>query len=92
MRKFQVLTDSTSDVEKELRETTGLDYVKMVFTLEGIEHQADLDWGNIDPKTYYDKMRKGNRSVTGLAPFGNLQSKFREYLEKGMDILFISCS
>lgn len=63
MKRFQVLTDSTSDVEKELREAFELDYVKMVFTQEGIEYQADLDWGMIDPKTYYDKMRKGFKTV-----------------------------
>ena len=92
MGKFQVLTDSTSDVEKELRESVGLDYINMVFTIEGIEYQADLDWGKITPQVYYDKMSKGNRSITGLAPFGNIEGKFRNYLEKGMDILFIACS
>lgn len=92
MKKFQVLTDSTSDVVKEIREEFELDYVRMLFTQDGVERNADLDWGEINPKTYYDQMRKGSRSVTGLATFGEFQEKFRKYLEQGMDILFIGCS
>lgn len=92
MKKFQVIADSTCDVEKELREEVELDYVKMLFTQEGIEYEADLDWGRIDPHTYYESMTKGNRSTTGLATFGEFQTQFRKYLEQGLDILYISCS
>lgn len=92
MKKFQVLTDSTSDIEKVLREELEIDYVQMLFAQDGVEYGADLDWGRIDPHTYYERMLKGSRSTTGLATFGEFENKFRKYLEQGMDILYISCS
>lgn len=92
MRKFQVLTDSTSDVEKKYRDEFKLDYARMLFTQDGVEYEADLDWGKISPKTYYEAMRQGSRSFTGLVTFGEFQRVFRKYLEQGLDILYISCS
>ncbi len=92
MKRFQVLTDSTSDIEKVFREELEIDYVKMLFNQDGVEYMADLDWGSISPHTYYQRMSKGSRSTTGLATYAEFESKFREYLEKGIDILYISCS
>ena len=92
MKKFQVLADSTCDVEKVYRDEVELDYVKMVFTQSGNNYEADLDWGQIDAHSYYEEMRKGNRSVTGLATTLEFETKFRKYLDQGLDILYISCS
>ena len=76
MKTFQVITDSTSDVEKKFREEYDLDYLKMVFTIEGKTYDADLDWNDISPKGYFDSMRRGNRSVTGAIKITELEQKF----------------
>ncbi len=92
MKKFQVLTDSTADVEKIYREQYDLDYLKMVFRLGDKEYDADVDWSEISAKEYYDLMRKGNRFITGLVKTEEFESKFKKYLEMGLDILYIACS
>ena len=92
MKKFQVLTDSTSDLVGSLRKEYDLDYVKMGFTLKGTNYEADLDWKGISPDDYYISMREGNRSITTLVQTGEFENKFTEYLDKGLDILYISCS
>lgn len=92
MKKFQVIADSTCDVEKVFRDEVELDYVKMVFNIKGVEYMADLDWQEITPQEYYELMRQGNRSLTGLAATGEIEEKFKKYLEQDLDILYISCS
>lgn len=92
MRTFQVLTDSTSDVVKELRDKYDLDYVKMTFRQKDKEYFADLDWTELSATEYYQAMRAGNRAVTNLVPTSELEAKYTEYLEKGLDILYIACS
>ena len=92
MKQFQVLTDSTADVEKKFRDKYDLDYIKMIFTIDGKDYDADLDWSNIAPNEYYEMMRSGKRSVTGQIQPSETEEKFKKYLDEGLDILYISCS
>jgi DegV family protein with EDD domain len=92
MKKVQVFTDSTSDIEKEYRDEVGLDYLKMVFTIEGKNYDADLEWPEITPKAYYDMMRKGSRAVTGQVKPSDIEEKFKKAFEEGYDVLYIACS
>lgn len=92
MKSFQVITDSTSDVELSYRNEYGLDYVKMVFSIAGREYAASLDWDELSAADYYDLMRKGNRATTGLVNAAEFSNKFEKYLSLGLDVLYISCS
>ena len=92
MKKFQVLTDSTSCVAKKYREEFGIDYVKMVLNLEGKEYLADLDWSNFTPDEFYGLMRQGKRFVTNLVTTCEFEAKFTEYLDKGLDVLYVGVS
>jgi DegV family protein with EDD domain len=92
MRKFQVITDSTSDLEKEYREKYNIEYLKMVFTIDGQTYDADLDWNELSPIDYYNKMRNGNRSVTGLVKTSEVEEKFEKALAQGLDVLYIAIS
>ena len=40
---FTIITDSTSDLNKELREQYNIDYVAMNYVLDGVEYPASLD-------------------------------------------------
>ena len=89
---FSIITDSTSDLSKDLREKFGIDYCKMEFS-EGEKHYlASLDWDDISSKEFYDSMRQGKRYKTVQVPVKTFDEKFREHLEKGNDILYIACS
>ena len=92
MRPFAILGDSTCDLNQELRSRLDVDYVRMNFVLDGKEYPASLDWEAMSAKDFYDHMRSGKRITTTQVPAETFVSRFTEYLEKGMDVLYISCS
>ena len=89
---INVTDDFKGNVSIKVGDEVELDYVKMVFTQSGNNYEADLDWKQIDAHSYYEAMRAGNRSVTGLATTLEFETKFKKYLDQGLDILYISCS
>ena len=92
MKPFAIIGDSTCDLNKDMREQLDVDYVQMNFVLEGKEHPASLDWDGMSSKEFYDLMRAGKRITTTQVPAESYVKKFTEYLDKDMDVLYISCS
>ena len=92
MRKFVIITDSCSDLNKELRERFDIEYIPMHLLHMGKNINADLDWGEVSIKEYYDTMRKGNRTTTAQITEIEYVETFEKFLAQGYDILSISCS
>ncbi len=92
MRQIQILTDSTSDLSKELREEFGIDYLRMGVTVDGKEYPADLDYAAYTPEWIYGEMRNKTRVKTIQVTVEELTKRFPEYLDKGMDIVYVACS
>ena len=92
MANFIILTDSTSDLTKELRQQYEVDYVAMNYVIDGKEYPASLDWESHGCKEYYDLMRNGTRVFTTQVPKNVYQDAFRAALKDGKDVLYISCS
>ncbi len=92
MAGFAVIADSTSDLGRELREKYDIDYVLMGFSDGKREYKASLDWDEISPADYYGAMKNGTRFTTVQVPVTEFETKFREYLDKDMDVLYIGCS
>lgn len=91
-KKFAIITDSTADLGKDLRNKYDIDYACMTISVEGKEYQASLDWEEYSLQEFYDWMRKGIRVYTTQVPNDNFKKKFVPYLENGMDVLYIACS
>ena len=92
MSDFAIIIDSTADLPRSERDKYGLDYVPMGYILDGKEYTASLDWEYHSPSQYYDYMRDGGVIKTTQVSLETFSKKFREYLEKGQDIVYISCS
>ena len=92
MRDFVIVGDSTCDLPKEIREKNKIEYVRMSVVIDGKEHYASLDWDEFSPKEYYDFMRGGAMIKTTQVLRGEFENVFTSWLEKGYDILYISCS
>ena len=90
MRPVKILTDSCSDLMKDLRDQYDIGYARMQTVYEGKEQWADLD--TFDAKAHYDIMRAGNRILTTQVPPVEFERVFTEYLEKGFDIVYIACA
>ena len=84
MKDFVILTDSTCDLPKELRQQYGIEYVAMNYTIDGTEYAASLDWESHGAKEYYDLMRKGTRVFTTQVPKNVYYDAFRAAVEAGI--------
>lgn len=92
MRKFVIVTDSCSDLDRIKRDRFGVDYIPMHMVLDGKEYPADLDWKDFSVKEFYDIMRAGKRFTTAQITKDEYVSAFSEYAKKDYDILSVSCS
>ena len=92
MRKYAIITDSTSDLNHELRTKYQIDYCQMNINNQGKEYPASLDWEIYSAKELYDWMRGGISIKTTQVPYKEFYLKFKSYLEQDMDILYLSCS
>ncbi len=92
MRPIKIITDSCSDLGKELREQYDIDYARMNTVYNDKETPASLDFEYYSPKELYDLMRSGERVKTTQVPPAEFERIFTEYTDKGYDIVYIACS
>lgn len=91
---FAIFSDSTGDLDKELREKYDIDYLSLWVSVEdGEKIKASLDFDQgLSVKQFYDTMRGGKRIFTSQINEATCREKWIPYLEKGMDILYIAVS
>jgi len=92
MKDYIILTDSTSDLCKELRQQYNIEYVPMNVVFDEKEHLASLDWEEFSASEFYDMMRDGKRVKTTQVPYHVYLEKFEQCANLGLDVLYISCS
>jgi len=93
MGKFQIFTDTASDMWPELRKEYGIDYFRMGLVINGKEIKADLDFENYSYEQLYDWVRDGNNVIkTSLVTAEEFNEKCEKYLSQGIDILYIACT
>ena len=92
MSDFIILTDSTSDLPCEIRREYDIEYVKMNYTIEGVEYPASLDWESHTAREYYDLMRGGVRVFTTQVHRDAYYEAFKSAITAGKDVVYISCS
>lgn len=92
MKKFVIITDSSSDLARDLRERFDVDYIPARCYIDEKEYEADPDWENISMKDFYDRLRKGERIRTSQISNIKCTEVFEKYLKEGYDILSISCA
>lgn len=92
MAKFQIFTDSCSDLTTEMRQKHGIEYYQMNIVLDGEEKPADLDWKAYSYDEFYGWMYAGRKIKTTQVPINVFVERSRVFLKQGIDILYISCS
>ncbi len=98
MNKFAIITDSTSDLTPEIRKARNIDYARMMVSWTDVKDKKDheifasLDWEVYSQHEYFNLLRDGNRLITSQVTEQEFDRVFGIYLEKGMDILYVSCS
>lgn len=92
MAKYQIFTDSCSDLSTEQRKANNLEYVYMGLVVNGEEKRADLDWVDYSPEEFYGWLSEGKKVKTTQVSMTEFEEKFRPFLEQGTDILYLACS
>ena len=93
MRDYVIVTDSCSDMYKDLREKYNVDYIPMHIMYKGKEIPASLDWGEyFTQRELWDEIETKTRLTTSQINESEYTERFTQYLEAGKDILSISCS
>lgn len=90
MKQYVIITDSSCDMQKELREKYDILYLPMRYIYDGKDMEANLDWVQLPAKDFYDVMRGGTRIRTSAVNTSAYLEKFEELLKQGYDILSIS--
>lgn len=86
MLEFEIFTDSSCDLPKEIIET----YDIKVMQLEVImDDQAPIMNKDIDAKEFYQQLRDGANAKTAAMTPGYFAEQAKESLEAGNDILYI---
>lgn len=91
MQKFQLFTDSCSDLGTSVRKKYGIEYCRMNIVLDGEEKPADLDFQLYSYEEFYGWMLAGRKMKTTQVPVTEFVAQFRPFLEKGLDILYVAC-
>ena len=90
MSDFILLTDSACDLKPEVLNEWGVKFINLSFHFEGEEKEYSND--EMDIKTFYDRMRKGETAKTSAINPETFSHRFEELLSEGRDILYIGFS
>lgn len=90
MSDFVLLTDSACDLKPEVLNEWGVDFINLSFRFDGEDKEYSND--EMDIKTFYDRMRKGETAKTSAINPETFSKKFEEFLVAGKDILYVSFS
>ena len=88
---YKIISDSTMDMPQKTVESMGVDTLPLLFNLEGNEYRDNFGV-DMDPHTFYDKVRAGQMPSTTLINTDRFLTHFRTYLENGVDIVYIAFS
>lgn len=86
MSKFEIYTDSSCDLTKEMIENYNIKVMQLEVTIDDGMPILNCD---IAPKELYDKLRNGSMAKTNAVTPGYFDEHMRKSVEEGKDILYI---
>ena len=90
---FQIFTDTSSGLPKDLRDKHHIEYFKMGLLVNDKLYDADLDFKEFSREQMFDWVRDPKVTIrTSLVTREEFVNKMKPYLEKGIDILYIACT
>ena len=90
---FQIFTDSSTDLSKELRQKHNIKYFQMGIVIKGEPKPADMDWEAYSPEELYSWIKDlSNHCKTSLVTYGEYLEKTEAELKEGRDVLYIACT
>ena len=87
----KILTDSCCDLTNEYLKERNIDYISLMYTIDGNDYYDDFNL-SMSSKEFYDRVRGGSMSKTSLVNSQRYDDFFSKYLEAGDDIVYIGFS
>ena len=93
MNKYVIISDSSCNLNSEECEKYGISAILPMHLYAGDkEFDADGDWRVMSAHDYYESMRNGVRVRSSQIIEAEFEKVFREFLDKGMDVLYLGCT
>ena len=92
MRDYVIMTYSCCDLPARMAEELELTVLPLHLHLAGKTYDNRLDGSEIGFEVFYARIRGGEQATTSAVNVGEFQSRMRELLEQGKDILCINFS
>ncbi len=92
MGKYQIITDSTSDLTQKMVDELGVDLIPMNFTIGSDSFMDYPDERDIPSHDFYRRIAAGEPSTTNQIPLTTLTETFEKYLKDGTDVLYLGFS
>ena len=93
MSNFAIITDTLSNLSKQMRDKYDIDYVKMSYSYDDNEFIGSLEWESHTVKEYYDLLREGKIVRSAQITAAAFEEKVDELCAKGYkEILYVACS
>lgn len=86
MRKYKIITDSTTDLPKDYALQNDLEIIPICYSFEGKVYGVEEE---LSSKEFFDKMRGGLMPTTMAANPQMIEQILRRYLDEGFDVLYI---
>ena len=87
MRKFIIITDSTTDLPKEYYENKNVPVVSLSYILDGVTYR---DGQGLSDKEFFDKIREGSMPTTSQINPEQAKEALEPYVKEGYDIIYLS--
>ena len=92
MKKYVIITDSTSDLPHDIVEEMDIKVIPMAFEIAGNSYMNYPDNRELDPHDFYDMLRSGETAVTSLINSMTFIDWFEPIVQEGADIMYIGFS
>lgn len=89
MSKYEIFTDSSADLPKDLIDKYDLKVMQLEVTIDDKPPVLNKD---VDINSFYEQLREGAVAKTSAVTLGYFEEHLRAALEKGNDILYLGFS
>jgi DegV family protein with EDD domain len=92
MKKYVIVTDATADLTKSILDEFGIKVIPMTYEIADKSYVYQPDDKDDNIHEFYNRLRKGEKSVTSLINTEAFIDYFEPIIKEGYDILYISFS
>ncbi len=89
MNNYVILTDSGTDLTKEMAAECGVEIIDLTVSIEGMEPVANSD---VDPKELYAMLRDKKSASTSAINLETFKERMAAHLKEGEDVIYLGFS